>query len=82
MICVIRDVLSGLELKAGCGRECGRTPVYSFMLKLSFLFQIRAENPAVKMKLISPSSQLKYAQGREDAHRLQTQLRCSQPMGP
>lgn len=43
MICVIRDMLSGLELTPGCFRECGRTPAYSFKLKLSFSFWAKAK---------------------------------------
>lgn len=79
---MIGDMLSGLQLRPGGSRERGRTPAYSFMLKLSFLFRVKAKNPVIKTKFISPSPQLKCAQGGEDAHSLQMQLRFSQYTGP
>jgi len=51
-------------------------------LSLNQALILGKKKPDVKMKFISPSSELKYARGMGDAHRLQMQLRCSQRMRP
>lgn len=54
IICVIRDMLSSLELTQGCSRQWGGTLAYSFTLKLNFSFLAKAKTPDVETKFTSP----------------------------